>query len=111
MLFRSFLRGEKIATSSLSSYAALFGEDYALVSYVSPRAPDRRLLLIADSMSQGMERWFALHFRQTEVVDLRHWRQTYGREFNLEEFMKERASTHVVWLGLTGTILAGLPES
>jgi hypothetical protein len=105
-----FLEGHPIKPAALSSYSALFGGDVALVSYLSPGAPDRRLLLIADSMSQSMERWFALHFRQTEVVDTRHWLRTYGREFNLEEFMKERASTHVVWLGLTGTILAGLPE-
>ncbi|MCX7773301.1 MAG: hypothetical protein N2376_09350 [Clostridia bacterium] len=70
-------------------YAEYFGYDFAVIQYEKATAPDRRLLLIGPSYTQALEQIIASHYRETYVLDLRHYAKYAGGQLKLESYIKE----------------------
>lgn len=63
-------------------YGSWFHDDYGIIEINNPDAEDRTLLLVADSFSNNMERFFALHYRKVFVIDPRHYNESVSSFIN-----------------------------
>lgn len=61
------------ANAFTSRYAECFHTDYGLITLENEESDSRQdLLIVADSYSNCMERFLAVHYRTTYVLDPRH---------------------------------------
>ena len=70
-------------------YRAYYGGDYAEVEYDYYQPEKENLLVIAPSYSNAINKLVASHFNKTYFIDLRHYKNQYGVDFNPEEYCKE----------------------
>lgn len=70
-------------------YRAFYGGDYAEVAYDYFQPEKENLLVIAPSYSNAINPLLASHFNKTYYIDLRHYENEYGKDFNPEQYCKE----------------------
>lgn len=70
-------------------YGAFYGGDYAEVVFDFNQPEKENLLVIAPSYSNAIDRLVASHFNKTYYIDLRHYKNEFGKEFNPEEYCKK----------------------
>ena len=81
--------GDYSTEKGYNHYAAYYGGDYAEVIYDFSQPEKDNLLVIAPSYSNPINNLIASHFNKTYFIDLRHYKNEFGKEFNPEEYCKE----------------------
>lgn len=70
-------------------YGAFYGGDFAEVIYDYNQPEKENLLVIAPSYSNAINALVASHFNKTYYIDLRHYKNEFGKSFDPEEYCKE----------------------
>lgn len=94
------------ANAFTSRYAEYFHTDYALIEIENEEASsDDALLIVADSYSNCMERFLAVHYATTYVLDPRHYEGT------LDEFLADHSDVDdVLFVMRSPNMLAAATE-
>ena len=109
--------GEKVDSSALADYqlyhdgdaddalytnryAEYFHTDYGIIELCNDHVADGTLLIIADSYSNNMERFFTANYRHVYVVDPRH------ANVSMDEFMDEHTIDNVLFLMGSTTLVS-----
>lgn len=79
-------------------YRAYYGGDYAEVIYEFNQPEKENLLIIAPSYSNANNNLIASHFNNTYVIDLRHYYNEFGKQFDPEEYCKKNNITKFLFM-------------
>ena len=90
--YRMYSDGNADSEWARNRYAEYYHADYGLIELTNDSAVDRTLLIVADSYSNSMERYFAIDFGKVYVFDARHAGMT------VDEFLAEHHVDDVVFL-------------
>lgn len=103
---KNYERGTWGPNAFTSRYAEYFHTDYGLITLVNEETDtDRDLLIVADSYSNCMERFLAVHYRTTYVLDPRHDRET------LDEFLADHGDvSDIIFIMRSPNLLAQATE-
>lgn len=74
----------------MNHYAYVYGDDYAEVVFDYHQPKKDNLLIISNSYSNAINEVVAQYFDKTYVIDLRHYREEFGKDFVLSEYVKEK---------------------
>ena len=77
-------------------YGAYYGGDYAEVIYEYDQPEKENLFIIAPSYSNANNNLIASHFNKTYVIDLRHYKNTFEKDFDPEAYCKKNNITKVL---------------
>ena len=104
--WKNYEGGTWAANAFSSRYAEYFHTDYALIEIENEEAAsDRALLIVADSYSNCMERFLAVHYATTYVLDPRHYDGT------LDGFLEEHPEVgDVLFIMRSPNLLASATE-
>ncbi len=75
-----------------NAYAGCFHGDPGLIEIRNDKAPEKTLLIVGDSYSSNMERFFAESYSRVYVLDLRHYDGT------LDDFLKDNEVDDCVFI-------------
>ena len=81
------------------TYGAWYGNDYGLLEYDFKDANKYNLLIIGDSYDNAINELIASHFNKTYVVDLRHYKRSIEKEFNISNFIKNNEIDKILLIG------------
>ena len=70
-------------------YAYVYGDDYAEIVFDFDQPKEDNLLIISNSYSNAVNELIAQYFNKTYVVDLRHFKETFNRDFVPGDYIKE----------------------
>ena len=86
--------------SDVSHYAQYYGYDYGeLVYKFKDNTNKKNLLMFVDSFSNPINELIAANYYNTYVVDLRHYHELTGEEFNIHEYIKNNSIDEILVLG------------
>lgn len=89
----NYAKGKQIEDTYVNRYAEYFHSDYGLIEIRNEAASsDGTLLLVADSFSNNMERFFTPHYQNVLVLDPRY------TDLTIEELVSEHDIEDVVFL-------------
>lgn len=86
--YKSYRKPAKYA----NVYADYFHKDYGLLEYFNADAPEGTLLIIGDSYTNCMDRFFAENYQHVSIIDPRYY------ENNLDAYVDELAPDDIVVL-------------
>ena len=86
-------------------YSSYFGGDQGLIEYTFDNSSTGNLLVISDSYDNCIEPFLACHFSHSYFVDLRLYYHDVGKDFNIDDFIKEHFITDVLFLGNQNWVL------
>ena len=81
------------------SYGNWYGNDYGLLEYDYKNTKKDNLLILGDSYDNAIGELVASHFNKTYIVDLRHYKKSMDKEFNINEFIKENEIDKILIVG------------
>jgi len=84
-----YYNNEYSTEKGYNHYGAFYGGDFAEVVYDYKNPEKENLLVIAPSYSNAINKILASNFNKTYYIDLRHYKNQYGKKFNPEEYCKE----------------------
>ena len=90
--------GDYSTEDGYNHYRAYYGGDYAEVIYEFNQPEKENLLIIAPSYSNANNNLIASHFNKTYVIDLRHYYNEFGKQFNPEEYCKKNNITKFLFM-------------
>lgn len=70
-------------------YAYYYGDDYGEVIFDFHQPNKENLLIISNSFSNAVNELIASHFNKTYVIDLRHYKETFGKDFDIQSYTTE----------------------
>lgn len=79
-------------------YAYVYGDDYAEVVFDFREPEEDNLLIISNSYSNAINELIAQYFNKTYVVDLRHYKETFNKDFEVSKYLKEKEIDKVLVL-------------
>ena len=91
-------------------YGYVYGEDYGEVKFDFGRPGKENLLIISNSYSNAINELIAQYFNKTYVVDLRYYKETFGKNFEASSYLKEKKIDKVLVLMSPTFILAEEPN-
>ena len=71
-------------------YAYVYGDDYAEVVFNYHQPGKDNLLIISNSYSNAINELIAQYFNKTYVIDLRHYKEDYEKDFEISSYLKEK---------------------
>lgn len=92
--FDTYLRGDYQTTPYLNQYSMFYGNDKALLEYISENGSKRNLLIIGSSFANPLEPLLTSHYHHTYSVDMRHY-----TDFSFSQFISEHPVDDVLILG------------
>ena len=98
----AYRSGKASKEAEISHYAECFGTDKGLLEYDFHAPEKENLLVIADSYSNAINHLLASHFNHSYFVDLRHYENDMGTQFQLCRFAWEHEIDKVLILGSAG---------
>lgn len=78
-------------------YAYVYGSDYAEVLFDFNNNKEN-LLIISNSLSNSVNELIASHFNKTYVVDLRHYKNEFNKDFKILKYIKEKEINKVLFI-------------
>ncbi len=87
---------------AINHYGRFYGGDNAEVIYNFNNKGSSNLLIIAASFSNSINKLIASHFNKTYIIDLRHYKRTMGKEFDIKVYLKKNDISKVLFLGSSG---------
>lgn len=79
-------------------YGAFYGGDHAEIVFDFKQPEKENLLVIAPSYSNPINKLVASHFNKTYYIDLRHYKNQYGKKFDPESYCKKNGIDKVLVL-------------
>lgn len=79
-------------------YAYVYGDDYAEVVFDFEKSDKKNLLIISNSYSNAVNELIAQCFNKTYVIDLRHYKEDFGKDFEVSKYIKENKIDEVLVL-------------
>ncbi len=104
-LLADYMNDNVMDNVEVSHYGVCYGTDVALRQFDFNRDDKDNLLVISDSYFNAINRFVASHFNNTYIVDLRHYKNFYGKEFNLSQFVSENDIDKVLFFSSVGLIM------
>lgn len=80
-------------------YGMYYGDDHAKVVYVFDNPDAQSLLILGTSYSNAVNELIASHYKETHVLDFRHYRKTYGVPIDAQSYMEEHNLDKLLILG------------
>ncbi|MCX7714557.1 MAG: hypothetical protein N2171_02365 [Clostridia bacterium] len=94
----------------VNHYAKYFHSDYACVKFTFDNGKNRNLLVFADSLSNCMDYLLASHYSNTYYIDLRYYKETYGEDFDMKNFVEEKHIDDVLFFYMSDTGLCSFHD-
>ncbi len=69
-------------------YGMYYGDDHAKVVYKFDNPDAQSLLILATSYSNAVNELIASHYKETHVLDFRHYRKKYGTPIEAQSYME-----------------------
>lgn len=82
-------RNEDYRKSQFTQYSICYGNDFAEVIYDFNQPKKENLLVIANSFSNPINALIAMNYNKTYIIDLRHFKNTFGFDFNFVDYTTE----------------------
>ena len=70
--YRAYLEGDYSKNDFANHYGGYFHSDYGIIEFYNEEAPEGTLLLVGDSFTNNIERFFSQSYQSVIVVDARH---------------------------------------
>lgn len=83
----------------LNYYGDCNGNDFGVVHFDFNREKEDNLLVFVDSFSNPIKEFIASHYNNTYFIDLRHYKDTYGDDFDFGNFVSEHDIDQVLFTG------------
>lgn len=86
--------------NKITNYGSIYGWDYGQIIYTNnDSVRNNNLLIVADSMSNSINKLLANHFKNTHIIDVRHYKRVYGKKFEVNEYAKSHNINDILILG------------
>ena len=95
---KEYFNGKYETSKEMNHYGIYYGGDYAEVLFDFKKPKKDNVLIIGNSFTNAVNKLVASGFNKTYVVDLRHYENTFGKKFNIEEYVKENEIDKVLIL-------------
>ncbi len=80
-------------------YGMYYGDDHAKVVYVFDNPDAQSLLILGTSYSNAVNELIASHYKETHVLDFRHYRKQYGKAIDAQSYMEEHNLDKLLIIG------------
>jgi hypothetical protein len=80
-------------------YGMYYGDDHAKVVYVFDNPDAESLLILGTSYSNAVNELIASHYKETHVLDFRHYRKQYGKAIDAQSYMEENNLDKLLIIG------------
>ena len=80
-------------------YGMYYGDDHAKVVYVFDNPDAQSLLILATSYSNAVNELIASHYKETHILDFRHYRKKYGEPIDAQSYMEAHNLDKLLILG------------
>lgn len=80
-------------------YGMYYGDDHAKVVYVFDNPDAESLLILGTSYSNAVNELIASHYKETHVLDFRHYRKQYGKPIDAQSYMEEHNLDKLLIIG------------
>ncbi|MCR4941138.1 MAG: hypothetical protein K5930_13715 [Treponemataceae bacterium] len=80
-------------------YGMYYGDDHAKVVYVFDNPDAQSLLILATSYSNAVNELIASHYKETHILDFRHYRKKYGEAIDAQSYMEENKLDKLLIIG------------
>ena len=80
-------------------YGLYYGDDRAKVVYDFNQPEKESILILGTSFTNAVNELIASHYNKTHVLDFRHYREWYGYDFDVQNYMTENKLSKVVIIG------------
>ncbi len=84
---------------SALSYGGFYGGDDGEVIFDTHRTDRENILLLGESYDNAVVKLLASHFGRTYAVDLRYYRDYMGKDFSMEDYLRENNISKVLLIG------------
>ncbi|MDO4746779.1 MAG: hypothetical protein Q4A70_00320 [Candidatus Saccharibacteria bacterium] len=91
-------------------YAYLYGGDEGEIRFDYHQPKKENLLMFVNSYSNPIDELIASHFNKTYIIDLRHYKQFMGKDFDLKNYISEKKINKVLVI-MSPTFLTELNNS
>jgi hypothetical protein len=85
-------------------YGLYYGDDYASVVYKFDNPDAESLLILATSFSNAVNDLIASHYKETHVLDVRHYEDWYGRPLDVQKYMEDNHLDKLLVMGDLGSL-------
>ena len=76
-----------------------YGDDHAKVVYVFDNPDAQSLLILGTSYSNAVNELIASHYKETHVLDFRHYKKQYGKAIDAQSYMEENNLDKLLIIG------------
>ena len=80
-------------------YGMYYGDDHAKVVYKFNNPDAQSLLILATSYSNAVNELIASHYKETHILDFRHYRKKYGKPIEAQSYMEENNLDKLLIIG------------
>ena len=80
-------------------YGVFYGYDYGELLYDFNNPKKDNLLILASSFSNPINELIASHFNKTYIVDIRHYKNDVGKDFDIDKYIKDNKIDKILVLG------------
>ena len=80
-------------------YGMYYGDDHAKVVYVFDNPDAQSLLILGTSYSNAVNELIASHYKETHVLDFRHYKKQYGKAIDAQSYMEENNLDKLLIIG------------
>ena len=80
-------------------YGMYYGDDHAKVVYVFDNPEAQSLLILGTSYSNAVNELIASHYKETHVLDFRHYKKQYGKAIDAQSYMEENNLDKLLIIG------------
>ncbi len=93
-----YFKGIYIKSDRINYYSDFYGQDKGEIIY-NFNNKNNNLLILSNSYSNAIDDLIASHFNKTFVVDLRHYQNMLGKQFNFETYIQNNNIDTVLLVG------------
>lgn len=80
-------------------YGLYYGDDRAKVVYDFNQPDKESILILGTSFTNAINELIASHYNKTHVLDFRHYKEWYGYDFDVQDYMTKNKLSKVVIIG------------
>lgn len=77
-------------------YGLYYGDDQAKVVYDFNQPEKENILILGNSFTNSINELVASHYNKTHILDIRHFKRTYGYDIDVQTYMKKNNLSKVL---------------
>lgn len=96
--YNDYKNGKYTKSKTTNYYHLVYGDDAGEAIFDYHQKNRENLLIVTDSYGDPIKELLASHFNKTYAVDLRHYKNIVGKDFEFDEYIKENNIDKVLFI-------------